>query len=49
MGAHTITVRSNHILILCIDPALLPLLGFDANNKFFISTQPQIAQGSIYY
>jgi hypothetical protein len=24
------------------------LFGFDANNKIFISTQPQIAQGSIY-
>jgi hypothetical protein len=41
-------MRSNRTSILCMDPTLIPLLGFDANNKKIISTQPQIAQGSIY-
>jgi hypothetical protein len=41
-------MRSNRTSILCIDPALIPLLGFGANNKNVLATQPRFAQGPIY-
>jgi hypothetical protein len=40
INAHIITMHSNRTSILRIDPALIPLLGFDANNKKIISAQP---------
>jgi hypothetical protein len=48
INAHIITMRSDRTSILHIDLALIPLLGFDANNKKIISMQPRIAQGPIY-
>jgi hypothetical protein len=39
---------SNRTSILRIDPALIPLLGFGANNKNLLAMQPRIAQGTIY-
>jgi hypothetical protein len=48
INAHIITMCSNRISILHIDQALIPLLGFDANNKKILSAQPQISQRSIY-
>jgi hypothetical protein len=33
IDAHIIMMHSNRTSILLIDPALVPLLGFDANNK----------------
>jgi hypothetical protein len=39
-------MRSNCTSILHIDPALIPLLGFDAKKS--LAMQPQIAKGPIY-
>jgi hypothetical protein len=40
---------SNHTSILCIDPALIPLLGFGANNKkHYCLRKPEYGQGPIY-
>jgi hypothetical protein len=36
------TMYSNCISILRIDPALIPLLGFDANNKKIILRNPEL-------
>jgi hypothetical protein len=33
INARINTMRSNRMGILRVDPALIPLLGFDANNK----------------
>jgi hypothetical protein len=40
INARTNTMRSNRTSILRIDPALIPLLGFGANNRNLLATQP---------
>jgi hypothetical protein len=42
INARVNTMRSNRTNILRIDPALIPLLGFGANNKSLLATQPRI-------
>jgi hypothetical protein len=39
-NTRTNTMRSNHTNIILIGPALIPLLGFGANNKNLLATQP---------
>jgi hypothetical protein len=43
ISARINTIRSNCTSILRIDPALIPLLGFGANNKNLLATQSRIS------
>jgi hypothetical protein len=48
INARINTMRSNRTSILRIDPALIPLLGFGADNKKIMCYATPIAQGPIY-
>jgi hypothetical protein len=48
INARIHTMRSNRTSILRIDLALIPLLGFGADNKKFMCYATPIAQGPIY-
>jgi hypothetical protein len=48
INARILMMHSNRTSILRIDPALIPLLGFGANNKENVLCNPEYAQGPIY-